>query len=91
MMVPFLTQSTERLTLVLTKTVIVSKVDFVCVHGRSHAILTFTLRHHTSPLLIVDRSGERIFTGQSHIVARLRHFLETPGALRVWLWSDGNL
>jgi hypothetical protein len=91
MMEPFLHQSTERLTLVLTKTVIVSKVDFMGVHSRPHAVLTLTPALNTIALLIIDGSGERIITGQLHILAGFFCHLETPSALRMRLWSDGDL
>ena len=91
MMAPFLTQSTERLTLVLTKTVIVSKVDFVCVHGRSHAVLPLAPALNTVSLLVIDGGGERIITRKFYIFTRLLRLLETPSTLRVRLWPDGDL
>jgi len=91
MMAPFLTQSTERLTLVLTKTVIVSKVNFVRVHSRPHAVLALTPSLNAVSLLVTDRSSKRIITGELHIFTGLLDLLETPSALHVRFWSDGDL
>lgn len=91
MMEPFLHQSTERLTLVLTETVIVSKVDFVRVHSRSHAIFTLAPSLNTIASLIMNRGGKRIITGEFHILSRLFHFFETPSTLCMWLRTDGDL